>query len=50
MEHQAKAYEAIYRAFWDKPWFAGVYWWRVGSNGVHLECSGRHAQFATGGR
>lgn len=42
MEHQAKAYEAIYKAFWDKPWFAGVYWWRVGSNGEGGLDDGHH--------
>jgi Glycoside Hydrolase Family 113 len=30
---QARCYEAIYRAFYDKPWFEGMYWWKVGSNG-----------------
>jgi hypothetical protein len=24
---QAAAYEAAFRAFWDVPWFAGIYWW-----------------------
>ena len=33
LEHQARLYEAIYKGFWDKPWFSGIYWWRVGSNG-----------------
>ncbi|HAA13467.1 MAG TPA: hypothetical protein DCE41_17960 [Cytophagales bacterium] len=27
-ETQANCYEALYRALWDKPWFAGVHWWK----------------------
>jgi hypothetical protein len=27
-ELQARCYTAFYRTFWDKPWFAGVYWWK----------------------
>lgn len=42
LEHQARGYEAIFKAFWDKPWFAGVYWWRVGSNGEGGPEDGRH--------
>jgi Glycoside Hydrolase Family 113 len=30
---QAQCYEAIFRAFYGKPWFEGMYWWKVGSNG-----------------
>jgi hypothetical protein len=33
MEDQARCYEAVFRAFWHKPWFKGVYWWKVGTNG-----------------
>jgi hypothetical protein len=33
MEMQARCYEALLAAFTTKPWFAGVYWWKVGSNG-----------------
>lgn len=29
---QAKAYESVLAAFWEKPWFYGAYWWKVGSN------------------
>ena len=25
---QARCYEAFFRTFWDKPWVAGVYWWK----------------------
>lgn len=24
---QANCYRALFEAFWDKPWFFGVYWW-----------------------
>lgn len=27
MQEQVDAYEALFRTFWDKPWFAGVYIW-----------------------
>lgn len=30
---QAGCYRAIFRAFYNKPWFEGMYWWKVGSNG-----------------
>lgn len=30
---QKKYYEAIFRAFYRKPWFEGMYWWKVGTNG-----------------
>jgi len=33
LEIQAKGYDALLAAFYDKPWFAGVYWWKVGTNG-----------------
>jgi hypothetical protein len=32
-ERQARCYEATLSTFTSKPWFAGVYWWKVGSNG-----------------
>ncbi|MGB3464381.1 MAG: hypothetical protein WBA74_03890, partial [Cyclobacteriaceae bacterium] len=28
METQANCYEALFRVFWDEPWFAGVHLWR----------------------
>lgn len=31
-EQQARAYEALLQGFWDRPWFAGVYWWKLGTN------------------
>jgi arabinogalactan endo-1,4-beta-galactosidase len=33
LEIQAKSYDALLSAFYEKPWFAGVYWWKVGTNG-----------------
>jgi len=27
MKAQADCYRALFEAFWDKPWFCGVYWW-----------------------
>lgn len=39
---QARCYEAVLKAVWDKPWFYGVYWWRVGTNGEGGPKDGRH--------
>src|SRR5246127_2554986 len=33
LEIQAKSYDALLSAFYEKRWFAGVYWWKVGTNG-----------------
>lgn len=33
LEDQARAYEAVLKAFYHKPWFQGVYWWKIGSDG-----------------
>ena len=30
---QARAYEAIFRAFYHQPWFYGMYWWKWYSTG-----------------
>lgn len=32
-EDQARCYEAIFQGFYKKPWFQGMYWWKVGTNG-----------------
>jgi Glycoside Hydrolase Family 113 len=32
-ELQARCYQAIFKAFYNKPWFQGMYWWKVGTNG-----------------
>ena len=33
LDEQARCYETLLRTFYDKPWFHGVYWWKVGTNG-----------------
>lgn len=30
---QKDCYQAVFQAFYRKPWFEGVYWWKVGTNG-----------------
>jgi hypothetical protein len=42
MEDQARCYEAIFKAFWSKPWFKGIYWWKVGTNGFGGTEDGSH--------
>lgn len=39
---QARCYEAVLRAFYKKPWFQGVYWWKVGTNGRGGPLDGSH--------
>jgi hypothetical protein len=39
---QARCYEAVLRAFYQKPWFYGVYWWKVGTNGFGGPRDGSH--------
>jgi hypothetical protein len=39
---QAKAYDAIFRGFYNKPWFYGVYWWKIGSDGYGGPNDGSH--------
>jgi len=33
LQLQARCYQAILQAFYGKPWFEGMYWWKVGTNG-----------------
>ncbi len=33
LEAQARCYDAVLRAFYGRPWFEGVYWWDVGTDG-----------------
>ena len=33
-EAQAKAYSALLSAFYTKPWFAEVFWWKLFTNGL----------------
>lgn len=42
-EAQAAAYEAVFRGFHDKPWLAGMFWWKVGTNGSGGRRGGAHA-------
>ena len=39
---QARCYEAIFHAFYNKPWLKGIYWWKVGSNGYGGLQDGSH--------
>src|SRR6185295_13043001 len=42
VDDQARCYEAVLRAFYKKPWFQGVYWWKVGTNGMGGPQDGSH--------
>ncbi len=42
VEEQADCYEAVFRAFYRQPWFHGVYWWKIGSNGFGGPQDGSH--------
>jgi hypothetical protein len=33
LAEQARCYEAVLQAFYRKPWFQGVYWWKIGTDG-----------------
>ena len=33
LAEQARSYEGLLNAVYNKPWFRGVYWWKVGTNG-----------------
>jgi hypothetical protein len=33
LEDQARCYEAILKVVYQQPWLAGMYWWKLGSNG-----------------
>jgi len=43
LELQARCYEAIFRAFYEKPWFEGMYWWKVETNGSGGSQDGSHS-------
>ncbi len=30
---QARCYDALFRAFYTKPWIQGMYWWKIGTDG-----------------
>lgn len=33
LAEQARSYEGLLNAVYTRPWFRGVYWWKVGTNG-----------------
>jgi hypothetical protein len=33
LDEQARCYATILRAFYERPWIKGIYWWKIGSNG-----------------
>lgn len=33
LQIQTRCYQSIFQAFYNKPWFEGMYWWKVGTNG-----------------
>lgn len=41
-EHQARAYESLFKTVYKKPWLAGIYWWKVGTNGYGGPEDGSH--------
>jgi hypothetical protein len=43
VDDQARCYEAVLSAFYKKPWFQGVYWWKVGTNGRGGPQDGSHS-------
>lgn len=42
LQAQARCYDAVFRGFYHKPWFHGVYWWKVGTNGFGGPQDGSH--------
>lgn len=40
---QARCYDAIFQAFYPKPWFQGMYWWKVETNGSGGPADGSHS-------
>lgn len=32
LAHQARCYEAIFKAFYHRPWLRGMYWWKIGTD------------------
>ncbi len=44
-ELQAQCYKAVFKAFYQKPWFEGVYWWKVETNGSGGPLDGSHSMW-----
>lgn len=42
MQDQARCCEALLQAFYRKPWFQGLYWWKVGTDGFGGPMDGSH--------
>ena len=42
LDEQKRCYEAVLQAFYKKPWFQGIYWWKIGSNGFGGPADGSH--------
>ncbi len=42
LEDQARCYEAVLSAFYPQPWCAGMYWWKIGTNGFGGPQDGSH--------
>lgn len=42
LQLQARAYAAIFAAFYPQPWCAGMYWWKIGTNGFGGPDDGSH--------
>ncbi len=37
MEEQTRCYQAVFEALYQKPWFMGMYWWKVDTDGFGSE-------------
>ncbi|HUI42758.1 MAG TPA: hypothetical protein VL523_12395, partial [Terriglobia bacterium] len=33
LQAQTACYQAVFRAFYNQPWFEGMYWWKIETNG-----------------
>ncbi len=42
LQDQVRCYEALLRAFYNKRWFYGVDWWKIGNNGFGGPQDGSH--------
>ncbi len=40
---QAQSTEAVFRAFYNQPWFEGMYWWKIETNGSGGPGDGSHS-------
>jgi arabinogalactan endo-1,4-beta-galactosidase len=42
LEAQARCYEVLLKTFYQRSWFQGIYWWKVGTNGFGGPYDGSH--------